>query len=70
MCQQAAERGGYGGERYEKLEFQRKVAESYKVLHDASWKVIDSLYGLSLLPKHSVSDSEASFWLLVLHCFH
>ncbi|KEH16227.1 thymidylate kinase [Medicago truncatula] len=35
----AAERGGYGDERYEKLEFQQKVAEHYKVLHDASWKL-------------------------------
>lgn len=41
FCQKAAERGGYGGERYEKLEFQKKVAECYKVLHDASWKVMD-----------------------------
>ncbi|CAJ2645378.1 unnamed protein product [Trifolium pratense] len=27
-----AERGGYGDERYEKLEFQKKVAKHYKVL--------------------------------------
>ncbi|KAK4256375.1 hypothetical protein QN277_009250 [Acacia crassicarpa] len=40
--EKAAERGGYGGERYEKLEFQRKVAESYKALHDASWKIVDA----------------------------
>lgn len=39
--QKAAERGGYGGERYEQLEFQRKVAQSYRALSDASWKVID-----------------------------
>ena len=38
--QKAAERGGYGGERYEHLEFQMKVAESYQMLHDASWKVM------------------------------
>ena len=38
--QKAAERGGYGGERYEQLEFQKKVAKCYQVLHDASWKVI------------------------------
>ncbi|CAI9106061.1 OLC1v1005119C1 [Oldenlandia corymbosa var. corymbosa] len=36
--EKAAERGGYGGERYEQLEFQKKVAESYKKLTDASWK--------------------------------
>jgi thymidylate kinase len=38
--QKAAERGGYGAERYEQLEFQRKVAQCYQVLHDPSWKVI------------------------------
>ena len=37
--QKAAERGGYGGERYEQLEFQKKVAQSYHKLFDASWKV-------------------------------
>ncbi|RRT67220.1 hypothetical protein GW17_00007491 [Ensete ventricosum] len=37
--QKAAERGGYGTERYEKLEFQKKVAEHYRTLYDASWKV-------------------------------
>ncbi|KAF3439485.1 hypothetical protein FNV43_RR17763 [Rhamnella rubrinervis] len=40
--EKAAERGGYGDERYEKLEFQRKVSHSYQVLHDASWKMIDA----------------------------
>ncbi|KAL4359852.1 hypothetical protein AHAS_Ahas08G0118800 [Arachis hypogaea] len=40
--EKAAERGGYGGERYEKLEFQKKVAESYKALHDVSWKSVDA----------------------------
>ncbi|KAH0682644.1 hypothetical protein KY285_020154 [Solanum tuberosum] len=35
-------RGGYGGERYEQLEFQKKVAKSYLALHDSSWKVIDA----------------------------
>jgi dTMP kinase len=44
--QKAAERGGYGDERYEKLEFQKKVAEHYKVLHDASWKVMNCFSGL------------------------
>ncbi|XP_028111536.1 thymidylate kinase-like [Camellia sinensis] len=40
--EKAAEKGGYGGERYEQLEFQRKVARSYQILHDASWKTIDA----------------------------
>lgn len=37
--QKAAERGGYGDERYEQLEFQKKVAGSYLSLRDSSWKV-------------------------------
>ncbi|CAN1315588.1 Thymidylate kinase [Linum perenne] len=41
-CKKAAERGGYGGERYEQLEFQKKVAECYHALHDCSWKMINA----------------------------
>lgn len=40
--EKAAERGGYGDERYEQLEFQKKVAGSYLALRDSSWKVIDA----------------------------
>ncbi|XP_024982269.1 thymidylate kinase isoform X1 [Cynara cardunculus var. scolymus] len=40
--EKAAERGGYGGERYEQLEFQQNVALHYKMLSDASWKMIDA----------------------------
>lgn len=40
--EKAAERGGYGGERYEQLEFQKKVALCYQQLRDASWKTIDA----------------------------
>uniref|UniRef100_A0A803NEI6 Uncharacterized protein n=1 Tax=Chenopodium quinoa TaxID=63459 RepID=A0A803NEI6_CHEQI len=40
--QKAAERGGYGDERYERLDFQGKVREKYKTLYDASWKVVDA----------------------------
>ncbi|KAJ4810695.1 Thymidylate kinase [Rhynchospora pubera] len=39
--EKAAERGGYGNERYEKLEFQKKVAEYYYALCDSSWEVVD-----------------------------
>ncbi|CAH9139824.1 unnamed protein product [Cuscuta epithymum] len=38
----AAKRGGYGGERYDQLEFQKKVAQSYQVLQDSSWKIVDA----------------------------
>ncbi|XVF71485.1 hypothetical protein PTKIN_Ptkin12aG0041100 [Pterospermum kingtungense] len=40
--EKAAERGGYGGERYEQLEFQKKVAQHYKLLEDSSWKIVDA----------------------------
>ncbi|XP_078446817.1 P-loop containing nucleoside triphosphate hydrolases superfamily protein isoform X2 [Wolffia australiana] len=39
--ERAAERGGYGEERYERLEFQSKVSDCYRNLRDASWKIID-----------------------------
>ncbi|CAN8248483.1 unnamed protein product [Cochlearia groenlandica] len=40
--EKAAERGGYGDERYEQVEFQRKVADFYQTLRDPSWKIIDA----------------------------
>ncbi|KAI3974723.1 hypothetical protein MKX01_029950 [Papaver californicum] len=40
--EKAAERGGYGGERYEQLEFQKKVAQHYEMLHDLTWKIVDA----------------------------
>lgn len=58
MYQKAAERGGYGGERYEKLDFQKKVAERYKVLHDVSWKVIECM---AFPPEINSFDTNASF---------
>ncbi|KAH9625336.1 hypothetical protein KSS87_003633 [Heliosperma pusillum] len=38
--EKAAERGGYGGERYERLDFQKKVGEKYQSLRDSTWKVL------------------------------
>ncbi|XP_019231331.1 PREDICTED: thymidylate kinase-like isoform X2 [Nicotiana attenuata] len=58
--EKAAERGGYGGERYEQLEFQKKVARSYLALRDSSWKVIDAT-----LP---VVDIEKKLREVVLDC--
>ncbi|CAL5361959.1 unnamed protein product [Camellia sinensis] len=58
--EKAAERGGYGGERYEQLEFQRKVVRSYQILHDASWKTIDAC-----LP---IEDVEKQLQEVVLDC--
>ncbi|XP_057425937.1 thymidylate kinase isoform X1 [Lotus japonicus] len=58
--EKAAERGGYGDERYEKLEFQKKVAQSYKVLHDHSWKVVDAC--------QPIEDVEKQLQEMVLDC--
>lgn len=38
----AAERGGYGGERYEKIEFQMEVYKQYRLLQDPTWQVVDA----------------------------
>ncbi|CAG7910499.1 unnamed protein product [Brassica rapa] len=40
--ERAAERGGYGDERYERVDFQKKVSEFYQTLRDSSWKIIDA----------------------------
>ncbi|KAK6784841.1 hypothetical protein RDI58_018296 [Solanum bulbocastanum] len=49
--EKAAERGGYGDERYEQLEFQKKVAGSYLSLRDSSWKVIDATLSIEDVEK-------------------
>ncbi|CAN4110152.1 unnamed protein product [Withania somnifera] len=49
--EQAAERGGYGDERYEQLDFQKKVAGSYLALRDSSWKVIDATLSIEEIEK-------------------
>ncbi|CAL0318533.1 unnamed protein product [Lupinus luteus] len=58
--EKASERGGYGGERYEKLDFQKKVAESFKDLHDTAWKVVDAC--------QPIEDVEKQLQDIVLHC--
>ncbi|KMZ66084.1 dTMP kinase [Zostera marina] len=47
--EKAAERDGYGCERYEQLEFQRKVAQNYNLLRDSTWKVIDGCLSLETI---------------------
>ncbi|KAG2487940.1 hypothetical protein HYH03_013519 [Edaphochlamys debaryana] len=37
-----ARRGGYGEERYEKLEFQQKVMSAFEALRDERWAVVDA----------------------------
>ncbi|CAB4272655.1 unnamed protein product [Prunus armeniaca] len=58
--EKAAERGGYGGERYEQLEFQKKVGQNYQVLRGPTWKIIDAC-----LP---MEDVEEQLQEMVLHC--
>ncbi|CAM6095268.1 unnamed protein product [Calypogeia fissa] len=38
----AAQRGEYGQERYENLEFQKKVALCYQALQDSTWQRVDA----------------------------
>ncbi|XP_064614850.1 thymidylate kinase-like [Liolophura sinensis] len=40
--QEAARRGGFGTERYEQAEFQKKVAENFETIREKDWKVIDA----------------------------
>ncbi|KAK7272535.1 hypothetical protein RJT34_29191 [Clitoria ternatea] len=58
--EKAAERGGYGGERYEKLEFQKKVADCYEVLRDVTWKAVDAC--------QPIEDVEKQLQEIVLDC--
>ncbi|KAK9101627.1 hypothetical protein Scep_025057 [Stephania cephalantha] len=58
--EEAAKRGGYGGERYEQLEFQRKVSQQYRILRDGTWQIIDAC-----LP---VEDVEKQLRKLVFDC--
>lgn len=58
--EKAADRGGYGGERYEQLEFQQEVSKRYQILRDATWRIIDAS-----LP---MEDVEKQLSDLVLDC--
>ena len=39
---EALKRAEFGGERYENIDFQKKVLESYESLRDSSWKTVDA----------------------------
>ncbi|PNW85527.1 hypothetical protein CHLRE_03g190750v5 [Chlamydomonas reinhardtii] len=45
----SAARGGFGGERYEKLEFQKKVRSQYGALADGRWLRLDASQPAELL---------------------
>ena len=38
----AAKRGNYGEERYEKIDFQKKVQEAYYKIKESNWKVLNA----------------------------
>ncbi|KAG6543207.1 hypothetical protein Mapa_015457 [Marchantia paleacea] len=38
----AARRGEYGVERYEKVEFQTRVASHYQAMRDSTWQIVDA----------------------------
>lgn len=40
--QAAAARGGFGEERYEKLDFQKVVRETFMKLRGDSWHIVDA----------------------------
>ncbi|KAL4570098.1 hypothetical protein LXL04_025749 [Taraxacum kok-saghyz] len=62
--EKAAERGGYGGERYEQLEFQKNVAKYYEKLNDPSWKNNEISHNQNS-PASSSSDAQRTPPLLV-----
>ncbi|GFR40521.1 hypothetical protein Agub_g1090 [Astrephomene gubernaculifera] len=50
-----AARGGYGQERYEKVEFQKKVMEAFESLRDERWAVIDASGSIDDIHKQVVA---------------
>ncbi|KAF9606777.1 hypothetical protein IFM89_028153 [Coptis chinensis] len=58
--EKAADRGGYGVEKYEQLEFQQNVSQHYQILRDDTWQIIDAC-----LP---MEDVEKQVRELVLDC--
>ena len=47
--EEAAKRGNYGAERYEKEEFQAKVRQNFLSLADPDWKVLDATKSIDAL---------------------
>ena len=67
MFQVAAARGGYGGERYEKLEFQKKVEQKFKSLQDTAWQVL-CLISLRIM-YGCVGTACQVYWRCCFHLF-
>ena len=65
--QVAAERGGYGGERYEKLEFQKEVEQKFKALKDSTWQVQTNFQLYSSSELSIGSYQPAPSWPILCH---
>ncbi|CAH1245147.1 DTYMK [Branchiostoma lanceolatum] len=50
--EEAAKRSEYGGERYEQTDFQKKVAENFKVLQEDDWKILNANQTIEELHTH------------------
>ncbi|KAI9027142.1 deoxythymidylate kinase [Phycomyces nitens] len=57
LIDEAEKRGGYGEERYEKRELQKKVRDQFLHLKDDTWKVVDAA--------QSMEDVENRIWSIV-----
>ncbi|XP_068631614.1 uncharacterized protein [Battus philenor] len=50
-------RDGFGNERYEVLDFQKKVAEVYTQLKDSNWEVLDATRSIKIIEDELVEKS-------------
>ncbi|CAG8558040.1 8241_t:CDS:2 [Ambispora leptoticha] len=56
--EEAVKRGGYGKERYENLEFQKKVRKVFLDLKDSSWKILDARQTIPELHQQIIETAE------------
>ncbi|XP_003744559.1 thymidylate kinase [Galendromus occidentalis] len=52
------QRGGYGEERYENVEFQKRVAAEYSELEDPSWIRVDATWSAERIAEHLLTTVE------------
>jgi dTMP kinase len=53
----AAERGQFGEERYEKLDFQRKVYANFKAMATPIWKMVDAAQTIEQIAQEVEAES-------------
>ena len=56
----ASQRGAYGEERYEKLDFQRRVAQQFQLLTEPWWTLVDAARGEDEVAKDVESTARAA----------